>query len=70
MADAKITALTENTDPVSTDLLVMVDDPAGTPLTQKVQLANLPVSTPTQTAINLKSSLGLTIAAMNGLNLN
>ena len=41
MADAKITALTENTAPVSTDLLVMVDDPAGTPLTQKITVGNL-----------------------------
>jgi hypothetical protein len=40
MADAKITALTENTSPVTTDLLVMVDDPAGTPLTQKITFAN------------------------------
>ena len=41
MADAKITALTENTTPVSTDIVPMVDDPAGTPLTQKVTIANL-----------------------------
>src|SRR3990172_11888434 len=38
---AKITAYTENTTPVSTDILPMVDDPAGTPLTQKVTIANL-----------------------------
>lgn len=41
MADAKITALTENTAPISTDIFPMVDDPAGTPLTQKVTLANI-----------------------------
>jgi len=38
---AKITAYTENTTPIATDITVMVDDPAGTPLTQKVTIANL-----------------------------
>lgn len=42
MADAKITALTENTSPVSTDIIPIVDDPGGTPVTQKTTLANLP----------------------------
>lgn len=57
MADAKTTELTENTTPIATDILPMVDDPAGTPLTQKVQLANLPVSTPQQTALDAKAPL-------------
>lgn len=38
MADLKITQLTENTTPVPTDILPMVDDPAGTPVTQKASL--------------------------------
>ena len=41
MADSKITALTENTSPLVTDILPMVDDPGGTPLTQKVTFASL-----------------------------
>lgn len=41
MADAKITQLTENTTPLTTDILPMVDDPAGIPLTQKMTLATL-----------------------------
>jgi hypothetical protein len=41
MADTKITDLDENTAPVSTDLMVIVDDPAGTPASQKLTLANL-----------------------------
>src|SRR3990167_501590 len=40
MADVKITALTENTTPLSTDIIPMVDDPGSTPLTQKVTLGN------------------------------
>lgn len=41
MADKKITELTANTTPITTDLAVMVDDPAGTPATQKITLLNL-----------------------------
>jgi len=41
MADSKITALTANTTPALTDLAVMVDDPSGTPLTQKITIANV-----------------------------
>jgi len=51
MADSKITALTEKTTPVTTDLVVIVDDPSGTPVTKKVQMANMPVSTPQNNAI-------------------
>lgn len=36
MADAKLTALTANSGPVAADLLYLVDDPAGTPLSQKL----------------------------------
>ncbi len=38
---SKITSLTENTTPVGTDLVAMVDDPSGTPLTQKATLQNI-----------------------------
>ena len=41
MADTKITALTENTTPLGTDIIPMVDDPGGTPATQKITLVNL-----------------------------
>lgn len=37
---SKITQLTENTTPVGTDLIEIVDDPAGAPLSQKSTLAN------------------------------
>src|SRR3989344_2202809 len=40
MADTKITGLTANTTPLTTDLLAMVDDPGGSPATQKVTVAN------------------------------
>lgn len=41
MADTKITGLTENTTPALTDLVPIVDDPGGSPATQKIIIANL-----------------------------
>ncbi len=38
---AKITAYTANTTPATTDVTAMVDDPAGSPLTQKITLLDL-----------------------------
>lgn len=61
MADAKITALTANTTPVSTDLTVMVDDPSGTPLTQKITFDNLH-------KLIISLGLGKIIATSQGFN--
>ena len=41
MPDLKITELTANTAPLSTDLAVIVDDPAGSPSTQKITIQDL-----------------------------
>ena len=41
MADTKITGLTELTGIESGDLLVVVDDPGGSPTTKKITVANL-----------------------------
>lgn len=41
MADAKISALTEDASPTSDDLTVTVNDPGGTPANRKVTLGNL-----------------------------
>jgi hypothetical protein len=41
MADQKVTALTENTTPLSTDMLYIVDDPPGTPASQKIQVGKV-----------------------------
>lgn len=39
--DTKLTGLTENTAVLATDLLYMVDDPGGSPLSQKITVLNL-----------------------------
>lgn len=41
MADLKITQLTANTTPIPTDLVPIVDDPAGTAATQKATLGDV-----------------------------
>jgi hypothetical protein len=41
MADTQLQALTENTTPALTDITYLVDDPAGTPLSQYVTVQNL-----------------------------
>lgn len=41
MADYKITELNELTSVAAGDLLIIVDDPAGTPITKKITVANL-----------------------------
>lgn len=57
MADSKITDLTANTAPVSTDLLLMVDDPAGSPLSQKLTFGTL------NSYVNNNPSVGFTTTA-------
>lgn len=44
MANTKITALSENTTPATGDLLVLIDDPAGAPASNKLTIANLQAS--------------------------
>jgi len=41
MADQKITELVELTTPDLNDNLVIIDDPAGTPITKKITVNNL-----------------------------
>jgi len=41
MADQKLTALTENTTPALTDIVYMVDDPGGSPISKKITVANI-----------------------------
>jgi len=40
-ADSKLTALSEDTTPVSTDIIYEVKNPGGTPVSKKVQIGNV-----------------------------
>lgn len=66
MADAKITALPALTTPSSDDVLVIVDDPSGSPVTDKITYANLfsnvgtvTGGTTTTSTLTLKSTSGV-----------
>ncbi len=41
MADTKVTALTVLADPLGTDILLVVDDPGGSPISKKITVAAL-----------------------------
>lgn len=46
MADTKTTALTALTAPATTDIIYIVDDPGGTPISKKITLADLAKALP------------------------
>ena len=41
MADSKLTALTALTEAIGTDLIYIVDDPSGTPVSKKITVSDL-----------------------------
>ena len=41
MADKKVTQLTALTAPANTDLLLIIDDPSGSPISKKVELGDI-----------------------------
>lgn len=58
--NVKTTALVEETSPVAADLLTMVDDPGGTPISKKVTIANVIASTG-----NIGASTIVTVGALD-----
>lgn len=65
-ADTKVTALTANTDPQVGDLLYMVDDPGGTPLSQKITLANVAANMPDIIVLGSNLSVGAAGVKLTG----
>lgn len=59
MANLKITELTAMTDPVGADVLPLVDDPAGTPVTKKVTRGDFLTK---EGSVSVKRTLVLTAA--------
>jgi hypothetical protein len=65
MAQTKFTELTANTDIASADIVPMVDDPAGTPVTKKITGANLAASIRT---LNAATATGADVAVVANVN--
>jgi hypothetical protein len=67
MADKKVTQLTALTAPANTDLLMIIDDPAGSPISKKITVEDLfgATSTVTVAAIGITATGDATIAANN-----
>lgn len=67
MADKKITQLTALTAPANTDLILVIDDPAGSPISKKITIEDLfgKTSGLSVTTINLTSTGDTTLAANN-----
>lgn len=61
MADEKITALPALTTPAVVDLLAIVDDPAGTPITKKIALSDLMKMRSTVVAVHSDGSANITM---------
>lgn len=58
MANQKITDLTELTAPIATDQIVIVDDPAGTPISKKMELSKIMPTGGTENQVLAKSGAG------------
>lgn len=69
MADRKVTELTALTTPNQKDLLLVVDDPTGTPVSKNISLYNLFGSVPANTSISgtLTVSANTTISGANNV---
>ena len=65
MADKKVTALTSLTAPTSADLLMIIDDPSGTPVSKQITLKNLAGGMPNTTVSTLSVSANTTINGSN-----
>jgi hypothetical protein len=69
MADKKITQLTAlGATPAGTDIIPMVDDPGGTPVTKKVTVTNLMGAAPVQSVNSLTGSVTIDAGNLNDFN--
>lgn len=57
MADKKVSALTALTTTAAPDLLLIIDDPTGTPLSKKITMKNFFGSVPSNTVFTARARL-------------
>ena len=69
MADAKVTALSENTTVATTDMLYLVDDPGGTPASEKATVANVCLAGQPNIGARVYNSGNLTIPTASSTDL-
>ena len=65
MADKKVTQLTSLTSPVSADLLLIIDDAGGTPVSKQITVKNLAGALPNTSVSTLTTSANPTLAGSN-----
>tara|TARA_Y100000401_G_scaffold112396_1_gene111769 strand:+ start:370 stop:786 length:417 start_codon:yes stop_codon:yes gene_type:complete len=65
MADKKVTQLTSLTSPVSADLLLIIDDAGGTPVSKQITVKNLAGALPNTSVSTLTTSANTTLAGSN-----
>lgn len=67
MADKKVTQLTALTTPANTDLLLIIDDPSGSPVSKKIEVEDLFGATSTLTIATMSINVNgnATLAANN-----
>ena len=65
MADKKITQLTSLASPASEDLLLIVDNPSGTPTSKQISIKNLAGGMPNTAVSTLSVSANTTINGSN-----
>ena len=65
MADKKVTQLTSLTTPVSADLLLIIDDAGGTPVSKQITVKNLAGALPNTSVSTLTTSANTTLAGSN-----
>jgi hypothetical protein len=65
MADKKVSQLTSLTSPAGEDLLLIIDDPSGTPVSKQISLKNLAGALPNTSVSTLTTSANTTLAGSN-----
>lgn len=65
MADKKVSQLTSLTTPAAEDLLLIIDDPSGTPVSKQVTIKNLAGALPNTSVSSLTASANTTLNGSN-----